>query len=143
MNNFFTCVDNYITKEQCIDYIEHYENNTQHAYDYNDSLPLQIKADTVIESIIQNFGIRHNLDNLEIVKRVAPSKMDNHYDEGDSVAFILYLNDKFVGGETVFENETTIVPKPGRLLVFSNGTLLHKVNEITEGTRYVIAGWFK
>jgi hypothetical protein len=141
--NFFTCVDDYISKEQCAAYIEHYENNIQHAYDYDNSLPLKIKADAVIESIVQNFGIRDNLDNLEIVKRVAPSKMDNHYDQGDSVAFILYLNDTFVGGETVIENQTTIFPTPGRILVFSNGTLLHKVNEITEGSRYVIAGWFK
>ena len=143
MGNFFTCVDNYITQEQCNYYIDMYENNTRHAYDYNDSMPLQIKADSVIESITQNFGIRHNLDNLEIVKRSAPSKMDNHFDDGDAVAFILYLNNSFKGGETVFENETVIVPKPGRFLVFSNGTLLHKVNEITRGNRYVIAGWYK
>jgi predicted 2-oxoglutarate/Fe(II)-dependent dioxygenase YbiX len=69
--------------------------------------------------------------------------MDNHIDEGDTLAFILYLNDDFEGGETVFENETIIKPKKGRLLVFSNGIFLHKVNLITKGERYVIAGWFK
>ena len=68
--------------------------------------------------------------------------MDNHYDEGDDVAFILYLNDDYEGGHTVIENETTIVPKKGRILVFSNGKLLHKVTTIKQGTRYVLAGWF-
>jgi predicted 2-oxoglutarate/Fe(II)-dependent dioxygenase YbiX len=61
----------------------------------------------------------------------------------DAIAFILYLNDEFDGGETVFENETTIKPKKGRLLVFSNGIILHKVNLITKGERYALAGWFK
>ena len=69
--------------------------------------------------------------------------MENHVDKGDAIAFILYLNDEFEGGETVFENQTTIKPKKGRLLVFSNGIIQHKVNLITKGERYVLAGWFK
>lgn len=143
INNFFICVDDYITSEHCDYYINLYEKNVNSTYNYNDTKPLRIKADNVVKNIIQNFNIKYGLDNLEIVKRTAPSKMDNHFDSGDAIAFILYLNNNFMGGETVFENETTIVPKPGRLLIFSNGTLLHKVNEITQGNRYVIAGWFK
>ena len=68
--------------------------------------------------------------------------MKNHYDTGDTLAFILYLNQDLEGGQTVFENETVIYPKKGRLLLFSNSIILHKVKEITKGSRYVVAGWF-
>ena len=68
--------------------------------------------------------------------------MENHFDKGDTLAFILYLNENLKGGQTVFENETIIYPKKGRLLLFSNGLILHKVEKIIEGTRYVLAGWF-
>jgi len=122
-----------------------YENNLQQTYQYNNTKPLELPLDGfgLIERISKDFGITHKLDKLEIVKREKGSHMDNHIDEGDTLAFILYLNDDFEGGETIFENETIIKPKKGRLLVFSNGIFLHKVNLITKGERYVIAGWFK
>ena len=139
---FFTCVDGYITPDHCAKYIEYYEANKERSYCYGDTKPLTIQTDDVVERIISDFGINNRLDNLEIVKRSAPSEMKNHYDDGDAVAFLLYLNENFTGGYTVFEDETEIVPKTGRLLVFSNGDFLHKVTKIQSGDRYVMAGWF-
>ena len=139
---FFTCVDGYITPDHCAKYIDHYEANKDQSYSYGNTQPLTMQIDDVVEQIIKDFGISHRLDNLEIVKRSAPSEMKNHYDDGDAVAFLLYLNENFMGGSTVFENETEIVPKTGRLLVFSNGDFLHKVTQIQSGDRYVLAGWF-
>ena len=139
---FFNCVDNYIDDEVCDKYIKIYENNINQTYKYTNTSPLKLEPNKHSEQIQNDFNISSKLDNFEIVKREKGSFMDNHYNEGDDVAFILYLNDDYEGGHTVIENETTIVPKKGRILVFSNSKLLHKVTEIKQGTRYVLAGWF-
>lgn len=139
---FFHCVDDYIDNKICEEYIKLYENNINQAYTYNNTNPLKLAPNSLSQQIQIDFNISSRLDNFEIVKREKGSFMDNHYDEGDDVAFILYLNDDYLGGHTVIENETSIIPKKGRILVFSNGKLLHKVTEINQGTRYVLAGWF-
>ncbi len=139
---FFNCVDNYLDNKICDKYIEIYDNNIDQTYQYSNTNPLKIEPNKHSEQIKIDFDIKLKLDNFEIVKREKGSFMDNHYDEGDDVAFILYLNDDYEGGHTVIENETTIVPKKGRILVFSNGKLLHKVTTVKQGTRYVLAGWF-
>ena len=138
---FFICVDNYISVEECNKYINTYDKFSSLSYIYQNTKPLKIQPDSTIKKIFDDFNINKKLDNLEIVKREEGSFMDNHFDQGDSLAFIIYLNENIKGGETVFENETVIYPKKGRLLLFSNGIFLHKVNEITEGKRYVLAGW--
>ena len=145
MKKFFTCIDDYIDNNTAKNFINLYDDNLQKTYKYHDTTPLEIPLDGfgLIKRIRKDFDIKHSLDKLEIVKREKGSHMKNHVDEGDAIAFILYLNDEFDGGETVFENETTIKPKKGRLLVFSNGIILHKVNLITKGERYALAGWFK
>jgi hypothetical protein len=139
---FFNCVDNYIDNKICDKYIEIYQSNIGETYKYSNTNPLKIEPNKHSEQIQIDFNIKLKLDNLEIVKREKGSFMDNHYDEGDDIAFIVYLNDNYEGGHTVIENETSIVPKKGRILVFSNGKLLHKVTEIKQGTRYILAGWF-
>ena len=145
MKKFFTCIDDYIDNNTAKNFINLYDDNLQKTYKYHDTTPLEIPLDGfgLTESICKDFDIKHSLDKLEIVKREEGSYMENHVDKGDAIAFILYLNDEFEGGETVFENQTTIKPKKGRLLVFSNGIIQHKVNLITKGERYVLAGWFK
>jgi hypothetical protein len=69
---------------------------------------------------------------------------------------ILYLNDDFTGGETVFHNRPTdgtlpyvdqeisrigetIVPKTGQVLIF-NHDVLHEGLEVLQGTKYIIRG---
>lgn len=142
MRKFFTCVDNYLSDKECQQYIDMYNKNSSLSYFYNNTNPLKIQSDTTVENICLHFVINNKLDNYEIVKREKGSFMENHFDEGDTLAFIIYLNDNYKGGETVLENETSISPKKGRILLFANGHILHKVQEITEGTRYILAGWF-
>ena len=148
MNKFFCCMDNYLSKEECDKYIQHYNDNNNLVYTAaNESKPIPIQFDKRLQQIIKDFNIPYELENLEIVKRGEGSFMDNHYDtnhtdEVDKFAFLIYLNEDFEGGETVIEEETTIVPKTGRILLFTNGILFHKVNKIIKGDRYVIAGWF-
>lgn len=141
-SNYFLCCDNFFSKNTCDRYIRFYNEHYNKSYAYIDTRPLKIDVDENINSIIKKFDIKFYLDNLEIVQRKSGSVMEDHIDTGDSLSFILYLNDDYFGGETVLEDTVTIIPKTGRLLIFTNGTIPHRVNVIKSGVRYVIAGWF-
>lgn len=61
---------------------------------------------------------------------------------------LLYLNsnpDAFVGGELVFRHdEVTVTPKVGTLVLApTSGRYEHEVREVTHGTRWLLAVWFK
>jgi hypothetical protein len=73
---------------------------------------------------------------------------DNHnYGDGSSAnvtkGYIIYFNDNFEGGETIYINkDISLKPKAGRLLVHSAyEDYTHAVNHITSGTRYFITGF--
>ena len=52
------------------------------------------------------------------------------------------LNEDFKGGEFVMFEDEIIQTKPGDIIVFPSMFLFpHKVNEVTEGTRYTFASW--
>ena len=57
---------------------------------------------------------------------------------------IVYLNQDFSGGETVFRDvNQNVFPETGKALIFPAGyDYTHGVNEVTEGSRYTIALWF-
>ena len=56
--------------------------------------------------------------------------------------FVSYLNDDYEGGEIEFPDlDIKIKPKKGMAAIF-DGTLAHKVNEVTSGTRYFFGGGF-
>ena len=57
---------------------------------------------------------------------------------------ILYLNQNFEGGETIFRDQNcNIFPETGKLLMFPAGyDYTHGVNAVEKGNRYTIALWF-
>lgn len=58
--------------------------------------------------------------------------------EHSKITFMVYLNEDFTDGKTVFVNPfEEVEPKTGRLLLFAHGQL-HKGNEVPEGTKYVL-----
>lgn len=66
--------------------------------------------------------------------------LDYHVDDSE-FSFVLGLNNGFGGGGTTFKNSgKNIVLDVGQCLVFC-GQNKHKGNEITSGTRYVLAGF--
>lgn len=79
---------------------------------------------------------------------------DNGYEGEDQNVFrmrkysmVLYLNDNYLGGETVIRQENkpdyVSVPKQGSVVIFkSNDECIHGVNKIIKGTRYTLATWF-
>lgn len=60
------------------------------------------------------------------------------------LAWTLYLNDDFDGGETEFLYQNMRVkPARGRLAVFPAGFVYtHRGNPPIEGTKYILTGWF-
>lgn len=56
---------------------------------------------------------------------------------------IIYLNDNFIGGNTIFNNtKLTIKPIKGGLLLFKH-TLMHEAEEIKEGYKIIYrANWY-
>jgi|TARA_E500000178_G_C16463861_1_gene505719 hypothetical protein len=139
---FFSCYDEYLNQESCDFLIKTYKENSDKTFKYYDTEPLELSSNELTDKIQFDFNIKSKLSNFQIVKRMKGSYMANHYDEGDDIAFIIYLNDDYIGGHTIFNDETSIVPKKGRILLFSNGKILHKVSKITQGTRYILAGWY-
>ena len=58
--------------------------------------------------------------------------------EQSFITLMVYLNDRFEGGETRFlDLERTVFPRTGSALLFQHG-LLHEGAAVTRGTKYVI-----
>ena len=36
-----------------------------------------------------------------------------------------------------------VKPKKGRMSLFDNGKILHKVNKVSKGDRFMLAGWYQ
>ena len=59
------------------------------------------------------------------------------------VTVIVYLNDDFSGGTTTFPKlEYAVVPRAGHVLLFPS-RYRHRADEVTEGIKYVVAGFFR
>ena len=56
---------------------------------------------------------------------------------------IVYLNDEFQGGHTIFEDGTSIAPVPGRMVIFDGMQYLHGASQNIGGFRYTIPIWYK
>jgi len=58
-------------------------------------------------------------------------------------AWMTYLNDVPVGGETHFANfDLDVQPEKGKTLIWpAEWTHAHKGNPVTQGTKYIITGW--
>lgn len=91
------------------------------------------------------------LDLLKYESNKYKAGYDFHHDFGESVterhiSISVNLNNSFKGGEFVFDtrdgNFEQYVQNTGDAIVFpSNFMFPHKVNKITEGTRYALIGW--
>jgi 2OG-Fe(II) oxygenase superfamily len=67
----------------------------------------------------------------------------NHTPQRDYTG-LLYLNDKFTGGELVFpDRDAVIIPKPGLFVGFpSHHKFVHTVPKVLSGKRYSLPIWF-
>lgn len=94
-----------------------------------------------------------NLSNFRFNRYEEDTLMQKHYDHIHTLftppirgiptlSFIGILNDDFDGGELVFFDDYKIPPKKGDLIIFPSCFMFpHKVNKITNGTRYSFVAW--
>jgi len=137
-------IDNFLQNKNCNELIHHFNKNINNTKKYRDTHTLRCVYEPVLNKLNKYFKIFNfkNVDNMEIVLWPKGSFMKPHYDKGDYLSFIVYLNDDYKGGETVINN-ITMKPKKGSIIIFSNGLYLHNVNKIIDKERYTLIAWYK
>jgi len=142
-------VKDFLSLIECNTIIDFYNNNLDKKFVYYTTEPIKILncKNCFIEECLQKINKQCEdiadvyMDNAEVIKWLNSSFMKPHYDVGDELAAIVYLNSNYEGGELVVEN-VKIKPEIGDLVVFNNGKLLHSVNTVV-GERYTLSTWFK
>ena len=99
-----------------------------------------------VTTLCKSFENDIDLDYVGVVRWpigtfMKPHKDDNNIHREDVFAAMLYLNDDFKGGATVFE-EMEVKPETGKLVIFTNGELLHYVSKVEEAERFVLSFWY-
>lgn len=145
---------NFLSPEECEAIIGFYQVFAHEAFHYetNNTFPIDLKNHSELDgvhdrvlSLAQSLGQKpYRLDNHELVKWVPTSKMGLHKDfTHDDWSAILYLNDNFFGGNTLFEGNLRVSPQRGTIIMFNGCNLLHGVDPVLNGDRYTMAYWLK
>ena len=100
-----------------------------------------------VTNLCKSFDPDIVLDYVGVVRWPSGTFMKPHFDKNDVhgpdvFAAMLYLNDDFDGGHTLFE-QYDIKPEVGKLVVFSNSQLPHHVSKVENGQRFVLSFWYK
>ena len=175
MKNLIYIEENYITPEECEEFIKLSKDNQKpipygdptrggdtyltnvewknhgasyHGGDIDVVVPsLENKVVTSVNKLCESFDNEINLDYVGVVRWPVGTFMKPHVDDNnihnpDVFAAMLYLNDDFQGGHTLFE-QYDIKPEVGKLIVFSNSQLLHYVSKVEDSERFVLSFWYK
>ena len=175
MKNLIYIEENYITPEECEEFIKLSKDNQKpipygdptrggdtyltnvewknhgasyHGGDIDVVVPsLENKVVTSVNKLCESFDNEINLDYVGVVRWPVGTFMKPHVDDNnihnpDVFAAMLYLNDDFGGGHTLFE-QYDIKPEVGKLIVFSNSQLLHYVSKVEDSERFVLSFWYK
>tara|TARA_R100001443_G_scaffold57633_1_gene68318 strand:+ start:2898 stop:3500 length:603 start_codon:yes stop_codon:yes gene_type:complete len=100
-----------------------------------------------VTNLCKGFDSDIILDYVGVVRWPVGTFMKPHFDKNDIhgpdvFAAMLYLNDDFDGGSTVFEH-IKVKPETGKLVIFSNSQYLHHVSKVEKSERYVLSFWYK
>ena len=157
MSNYFI-EENVLSDNDCNYLIDLFNQSIEFTHTWsNDDIPEKIQTLQVLNvneildlnlfNLLENKYKRifnyKKLDNLEIVKWPINSFAKEHIDGEDKMGFFIYLNDDYEGGENELVDIHKVKPKKGRMSLFNNGKILHKVNKVTKGNRYMLSGWYK
>ena len=92
---------------------------------------------------------KYGFEEMRVKKYDVGDSFDTHVDVSDYasarrwLAFLVYLNDNFTGGETEFVDGKMIHPKTGSVLVFpSLWTFPHAGLPVKSGTKYILTTYF-
>jgi hypothetical protein len=153
----FLMYENFLTKNQCDNVIDVYQKNENKSFQYRDTFPLILTeldwqenqllvniTNSVVNLCKKITEKQFSLDGAQIVRWPKGSFQDEHYDTGDFLASIIYLNDNYLGGKTCFmiDDVVKITPQIGKCIIFSNSKYLHWVEKVQKNTRYTLAYWF-
>jgi hypothetical protein len=149
-------IDNFISQQE-IDYCLNIIKNTK-TFDKNFcrryiiSIDKSLHDDDIIKLILQKLlnqasrisNEKLKIDTAELVVFPEFAFHEFHLDKDlDKLTSVLYLNDNFRGGETIFEDGTSVSPVPGRVVFFDAKKYIHGVNMITKGNRCTLPIWYR
>jgi prolyl 4-hydroxylase len=162
MNNYIKIYDEVFTKAQCESMIEYHKNSESVIVedDYTRFHQVGLPNAEIMNRLVglgkeymnnwpERFPDKYMIE-MPRVKR---------YDEGDQfywhvdvkdistcarfVAFLVYLNDDFVDGRTVFA-DSLVQPKMGRVLVFPPvWTYYHLGEKVKDGEKYIMSSYLR
>ena len=147
---------NFLSEIECAACVQFYKIYKEHSFYYecNHTKPLDLyehreEFDFINERVVslaQRLGQEKEvyISNHEIVQWIPKSKMGLHHDlPRDKWSVILYLNDDYFGGKTIFENGLEVKAKAGTIVVFNGSAIQHGVTEVLNGERYTMAYWIR
>jgi len=121
-----------------------------HAAEFNNIFWSSIYSEYSKKYSILNGYPQHNIYSIRI-QRTLPGEgyhvwhceNSGHQVKGRILAYMLYLNDDFEGGETEFLYlKTRIKPRKNRLIIWPAGfTHTHRGNMPLTGEKYILTGW--
>ncbi len=109
----------------------------------------EILRDAINSRIKQQFNLTNFLlsQHLEFYKYNEGHSISVHTDKSKLISkdifstktLLIYLNDNFYGGATLFPSQNiSISPLTGMLILFDQDYLLHEGGEILSGTKYIL-----
>lgn len=132
-------------------YDENYRKSNVAFTQYNNSFPLlKNKIINTLSDIIKVKGYDLSFDsNFQFTEYQTGGHYDWHTDSGGVLShrycsLVIQLNEEYDGGELkIINNHKEIILEKGvgNLFIFLS-SLEHKVEKITEGTRYSLVNWF-
>ncbi len=157
------CIDNIITSSEASTKTQFVNNTafniTALSYKYATLEKVQSTVDELIsytteKYVYDNILLRKYVDTLKYINDFPRDLVYRFYDEGDSydwhvdeaaevhltLSAIIYLNDDFEGGSTLFLSDRVKVdPKKGSILVFPcDFRTIHKGTKVRSGTKKII-----
>ena len=145
--------DQFLSSETCDKLVEdavssgqwHHDTAGQHvSFSFDDKENLVNQLEESVNKISAH-DLNVQLDWFQLVRWDQGTGMNYHFDlakPNTVFASIIYLNDDYDGGETIFLDGTLVAPKKGRVVFFDGCYHKHGVNIVDKGTRYVIASWY-
>jgi hypothetical protein len=160
MDNYSNVIikENFLTEEEsdyCINY--HKENfninnkNLCELHEKTEALNcMKILDNENIKNIycklnlfIKKINNKCSINFFQIVKWPEKKHQNQHLDfDHHPYTSILYLNNNFIGGQTIVGN-TSFIPVKNKIICFRGNKILHGVSEITKGIRFTIPCWYK
>lgn len=145
---------NFLSQKECEYLINFFNQNQNNWSSHRCTLLIDLHNFMHVDFMKQLYGkiSKHCIDNLDencyinyhqIVKWGVNCHQPKHLDfDYHQYTSIIYLNDNFIGGETVVGRKI-IRPETGKIISFTGNRTIHEVLEVTDGIRYTLPVWYK